>query len=538
MVAELLRLNLRLGLNHVRSSPWIAIRAVVAALAVIAVLAALVAGAFQLRELDAALARRVVIVAGSALSLLVFLLPAAAAQPELLDRPALRGYGLRPSLVAGALLLTTLAGPALVLLVPFAALPLLVWGGDSAEAAIVAAVLLALQLVLTWRIGRAVGAALRSHPRWRFATRAIAVVAALLALAATLLAILPRLVVRLGDDVAGVALGALSIAGNAGFARLDDVLAGSPLGALWAAPAPETLRAAALDARGFAIGAVTLVVLAALWVVLVRAGFRATWRTRAVRKRGVPGAFRIFGSTPTGATTARSFTYWIRDPRYRSLLVFLPVIPVVMLLAAWVAGLPLGLVVLLPLPVMLLLVGWGSLHNDVAYDSTAMWTLLAAQVDGRADRLGRAVPVLTLGALLLAAAAPLVVWAHGDLAVTPIVVGTGLAVLLGAVGVSSTASVRSPYPAPRPGDGAFQQPENVANGGDAQAASLLLTILIAAPAFAAGALWLLGWSGPWNWVSLGAGVVCGLAAVVLGVRAGGRDFDRAGPELLAFTMRN
>ena len=40
--------------------------------------------------------------------------------------------------------------------------------------------------------------------------------------------------------------------------------------------------------------------------------------------------------------------------------------------------------------------GW-SLHNDVAYDRTAIWLHVASGVRGVADRVGRLVPVLIVG---------------------------------------------------------------------------------------------------------------------------------------------
>ena len=105
-------------------------------------------------------------------------------------------------------------------------------------------------------------------------------------------------------------------------------------------------------------------------------------------------------------------------------------------------------------------------------------TLLAAQLRGRADRIGRAVPVLVIGAVLLAVGTPLTAWAFGDADVMPIVLGVGVATLFGAVGISSAESARSPYPAPRPGDAAFQQPELIGSTGAlAQVGSLLLSIL-------------------------------------------------------------
>ncbi len=77
------------------------------------------------------------------------------------------------------------------------------------------------------------------------------------------------------------------------------------------------------------VGGITVLVLLVLWFFAVRLVFRATRRIPVERRGGTPGWFRPLPSTPTGAIAARSFTYWIRDPRYRAVLGFLPFVPIV-----------------------------------------------------------------------------------------------------------------------------------------------------------------------------------------------------------------
>ena len=77
------------------------------------------------------------------------------------------------------------------------------------------------------------------------------------------------------------------------------------------------------------VGGITAFVLLVLWFFAVRLVFRATRRIPVERRGGTPGWFRPLPSTPTGAIAARSFTYWIRDPRYRAVLGFLPFVPIV-----------------------------------------------------------------------------------------------------------------------------------------------------------------------------------------------------------------
>ena len=68
MVAELLRLNVRLTLNSLSRSPRRVARAVLESAVILAAVVALIVGALLLGEMDQAFARRVVIVAGSIVS--------------------------------------------------------------------------------------------------------------------------------------------------------------------------------------------------------------------------------------------------------------------------------------------------------------------------------------------------------------------------------------------------------------------------------------------------------------------------------------
>ena len=217
----------------------------------------------------------------------------------------------------------------------------------------------------------------------------------------------------------------------------------------------------------------------------------------------------------------------------------LPVIPVLMLIALGIGGVPFPISALVPLPMMVLVLAWSTVHNDVAYDHTAIWQHLASDVRGRDDRVGRMLPPLAFGAVLVLVGSALTAWGYGDAAILPAVLGVNAAVLLGSVGVGSGLSARFPYAAPRPGDGAFRHPQATgATGGTAQGLSILLIVLTTLPALAAAGLCLAGVPGPWSWVALVAGLVVGGGALVLGIVGGARVYDRRGPELLAFTMRN
>jgi ABC-2 type transport system permease protein len=71
----------------------------------------------------------------------------------------------------------------------------------------------------------------------------------------------------------------------------------------------------------------------------------------------------------------------------------------------------------------------------------------------------------------------------------------------------------------------------------AQSLSFFAIILISLPAVALGALGLAFGIG-WHIASLIVGFVIGVIVFFVGLHRGGRIFDRRGPELLAFTLRN
>lgn len=308
----------------------------------------------------------------------------------------------------------------------------------------------------------------------------------------------------------------------------------TPLGAAASAGGDAARGEGGLAALELAIAAATLVL---LWVGFVAAVRRlAVTSDRAGDGRRLPGLgwFGALSGLPIGAVAARSLTYWARDPRYWVSLVPIPFVAVVAVIALSVAGAPPALVALLPLPLMCLLLGW-SVHDDVAYDGTAVWLHVVSGVSGLADRLGRLVPVLVVGIPLVAVGVVLTGVAHGSASVVPAVLGASTAVLLAALGVSSVVSALVPYPTTRPGDPAFSQPQTAgASGALVQAASLVASALVASPALAVA------------FASVGdprlspraltTGLVVGVVALLVGVGIGAAIYRRRQPEILAVAV--
>ncbi len=319
--------------------------------------------------------------------------------------------------------------------------------------------------------------------------------------------------------------------GGEALLSISSTLANTPMGMLWAAPGSDF---AELLARLVA-GTLMVAVLALGWGVVVSRVLESSQRTRAETTVSSLGWFDLVPATASGVIAARSLLYWTSDPRYRFVLLGLPLAPVVMMLAFGVAGAPLPPLWLLPLPVLALFLGWFS-HNDVAYDHSAVWLHVASAVGGSADRWGRAVPPLLIGVPLIFALAPLfVVWSGVDDAL-PALLGTSFGLLLTGLGVSSVSSAIGAYPAARPGAGPFDQPPSLeANAGWSQALSLLAILVLMGPTL------LLVWWGfsDSEWFAMAAisGWATGFGVLLLGIVIGGRAFRRRAPELLDMMLR-
>jgi len=299
--------------------------------------------------------------------------------------------------------------------------------------------------------------------------------------------------------------------------------------------------AAAGDIAGallrFGVVALTVIVLVLAWNLLVGVSLERIDRPADpnVARQGLDW-FDRFSAKPGPVIGARALTYWMRDPRYRVALAAIPLAPVLMVLALWVAGVDMHTLALVPVPVILVLLGW-SLHNDVAMDSTALWIHVASGTRGRDDRFGRLAPVLLLGLPLALVGSSITVTVMGDWRVLPAVIGMNLGVLLAAAGVSSVFSALMPYPTTRPGDSPFAQPAvSGAGSGLAQSLSMIVALVLALPPIWIAASAISTVSFGMNFWALIFGAGYGLVVITVGVLVGGRIFDRAAPELLSLTQ--
>lgn len=319
-------------------------------------------------------------------------------------------------------------------------------------------------------------------------------------------------------------------AGAAAFLEAEKIVAYTPFGAAFHALYQEQGAAGYLALISVYAG---IVILFAAYLLLARKVFTTIPKpvNPAIARSGL-GWFERFRPRPASVIAARQLSYWARDPRYRVGLIAAPLAPVMLVVAFLLAGVDSRLTTLAPLPVLLLLFGW-SLHNDIALDSTAVWTHIASGVKGVADRAGRLAPVLLVGVPLTVLGSSLSVAVLQDWRQLPAVLGLNMAVLLVATAVASVFSALLPYPATRPGESPFMQPQwSGAGAGFAQVLSILCSLLLIAPiAYLTGiAVWQTDFG--LHVLALTVGVLYGVFCLLLGVWLGGRIFDRAGPELL------
>ncbi|TPW75878.1 hypothetical protein [Schumannella soli] len=519
MVAELLRLRITLLGNRLRT-PRGAIASIATALVSVVVVAAVAAQIAGLARANDWIFRPAVTTAGALVLLIALLLPVVTARDESLHARGFVGYGLTPGFLALALPLTDLLSLPAVLLVLYTVIVSSGWAAvpGAVGVAIIAGILLlvlGLQLV---RLGSTLGAWLirREHG----APVRVAVAVVLLAAAALLLA--PPLA---DPRYLGAAL-----------VPVGDLLAVTPFGALWDAPGRVADGGSPWGVILIGLGVVA--VLGLVWWLIIEREFHGR---RAPRSEEVVddalGAFRFVPSGRLAAITARSAAYWVRDPRYRVSLIVLPVIPLVTFVAGVVGKVPAEYFALVPVPAMLIVLGWATMHNDVAFDSSAVWSHVVAGVRGVWDRLGRAIPPFVIGVVLLAVGVPLSALAGGDAGLVLPLIGLGSAALLGGIGISSAVSARFPYAAPPPGAQGFEAPSSSGSGAGAQTLSFAAVLVVLAPAVVATVLWFQQ-GGPWDLVALVAGLGAGVLVAAVGIWVGGRSFERRGPELVAFSVRN
>ncbi|MDZ8172186.1 hypothetical protein [Microbacterium xanthum] len=487
---------------------------------VVVLIAAVAAGCWALVTLDEATPEvfaAVAVMGGAAITLGFGLAPVVTGSPDPLDPRRFGVVGIAPRPLAAVLVLAGMVSVPVWAVLALAVTTAVVWGslGVPVWAGLVSVLLIVLTSVLLARVAMAVTAMFLRERRSRELSSVLAV--------GVLVVVVPVVVFLASLEWQGSVPAQLMAAVR--------VLSLTPFGAAWALPgAILTGQSVALTA---AVSVATPLTLGAAWLALVTRVLSTTERPVSVKERGGLGWFNVAPGTPTGAVAARSLVYWLRDPRHIVNVVVIPVAAAILIVPLLLAGVPAHLVAIVPVPIIALFLGWLP-HNDLAYDSTAVWMHIASGLHGVADRVGRLVPVVLLGVPLLAIGIPVAVSLHGRWMVLPAMVGVCASLFLCGLGLSSIASVVGPYPVSRPGDSPFQQPQRTgASGALSQSFVMLGTIVLSAPV-----LW-------WAWHALGGdldaaehalwgGLGIGVVVLAVGIAIGGGVFRRRGSRIMEF----
>lgn len=522
MAAQFLRLKLEVLSNIFKRPPLQAFGAALGILAAIAIVVFVAGVLVDLQDVSDDIARAVTIVIGAVVMIAFTIAPLAFGADDALEPRRFILLGIPPTRLTLYITLAALVSIPIVFVIVLSIAQIVTWSSDGRPVgwACLAALIIVATALLLGRVGSAIAGLYLSTRRRREATGLIVF--------AFLVVLAPAFAVLATVDWGSQGLPIVR--------RVAAALTWTPFGAAWSIPGDvaigrtEDATAKLLVALGF------LVLLALAWRYLV-GRMLVTPRLRERRRpyRGL-GWFGALPATPVAAVAARSLSYWSRDARYLVAIAIVPVVPIILVATLALAGFPTEVIAWVPLPIMCLFLGW-SIHNDVAQDSTAFWLHLSTSTSGISDRLGRVIPPLLIGALLIALGSVGTAWVIDDWAILPALIGLSSGVLLASLGVASVTSAALPYPTVLPGGNPFAQPQGAGGASAAvQAFSLLLPLLASAPV-----VWLivLGASDPTQypialWVGLGIGVV----ALAIGVFWGGKLVDRHAPELLEFTLQN
>jgi ABC-2 type transport system permease protein len=522
MVAEFLKLKLRILGNSFLRSPRQNLGVVLALLACVVLAIVSISTLVSLRSTDPETARTTVIIGGSVVIAAFLVVPLLSGVGDTLDPRRFALFAIPSGRLALALTIAGLLTVPVLLFVITSFFSIATWSTGFGTGML--ALLSALIAIATAVLGSRVMALLAALGLSNRRSRDVAAIAAVL----LVVIVLPAIVLwaSLNDGRGNDAL----------LHNAADVLSWTPLGAVWAFPADAVLGDPAVILK-LLIALAFVAVLWFAWRGLVHLVTVSTQRENSGKEAGKLGWFGRTPSTRSGAVAARSLTYWARDARYPVPVVGVFIFLLVAYVTFLVVGIPLTILILLTIPALCITLAL-AVHNDVSLDNSAVWLHVAAGRLGIADRLGRAAPILLIGIPLIAIGSVASAFFANNFDALPALLGVSTCLLFGGLGVGNFLSAIFPYPAVRPGDSPFAQPQSGGGMGTmVQIGFVVLTFVLAAPAIVYGILGLLGESELY-WASLWWGAGLGLAGIVAGTVFGGKIFDRRGPEILAAALRN
>ena len=233
--------------------------------------------------------------------------------------------------------------------------------------------------------------------------------------------------------------------------RAVDVLAWTPLGALFSVPmdlAEGRVLTALLRAL---IGAATIVVVWLWWRRSIDLSLTSalTGDASSGQAKVSPLVPRFVPVGPVGAVMGKALRYWRRDTRYLAALGIYPVVIVFFVAMGFIT--PEARPMMLGMAVFMCAMTGLSVSNEFGFDGPASWVNIVTGLPARANLLGRiaaiavlmvpAVVVITIGLPLLFGLPHLI----------PMTLLGALGAMLAGWGTSMVAGVMLPYPSSPPG---------------------------------------------------------------------------------------
>ncbi|VEG25381.1 phosphatidylethanolamine N-methyltransferase family domain-containing protein [Actinomyces howellii] len=548
MVATLIRLRWRLTLNALRTDAWAVVGTVLALAQAAATLLLLTVGAVALGSLAPQAAAPVLAGSGALTVLGWVLVPLLFTGADSTLDPRAMAAWIAPSrsLATGLAMASAFGLPGVVTAVVMC-LPVLVWAlagqwGAALLALVLAPAALATCVLASRVVVIGVGVSTSRHGR-----DLVAFVGGVVVLTAAFIPSVLNMLAVGGGSLLDRLVGPARLAGM------------TPLG--WATSAPGLLaQGRTTAALLMSLGAVALpLVLVPLWGRVVTRVMTGPARSRADR-RGRARALADAGgvlpwqrrlarvlSGPAAAVAARCLRYWRTDPRYLVSMMSAVVVPVLILavgamgtstggirfevggepsVVSWTWGQAPALLLWLP-PVLALMCAW-SVHDDLAFDSTALWTHVSAGLRGRDDMAGRVLALAVWHLPVLVALTALCAAWTGTWQAAPAVLGASLGLFGAGAAWSCVSGVLLPYQTNAPGENPMKSRGSgmVMVAALIQMIGMLLVVVMAGPAVAGLAFLMV--SGTWGWsvTVLVLGVVWGAALAWAGIVWAGRLLDR------------
>lgn len=231
------------------------------------------------------------------------------------------------------------------------------------------------------------------------------------------------------------------------------------------------------------------------------------------------------------AVASRALRYWFTDPRYLSGLVSVLVFPALFFTLVYpIVGSPIAVV--MSIPVMVAgTIGWAR-HNDVAFDSTALWLDVVSGRLGREVMRGRVAATLTWALPLVTVVGLAALGLAGRWDLAPAEFGAIAGVLGTSLGVSAVSAVALPYRAPAPGENPFSaEVGSVGAGFLAQVVSSISAWIVAIPV-TLPLVAAIRWDARIGWLGLVLGIATGVGVLTASTRWAGRLYDRKSGRLV------